>query len=804
MKKFDRIYKTVAIVSALAMTVGSLTACSPNSQGGSDYTIAFNSNGGATIEDLTFKAGDNVSLPVPERPGYTFAGWYSNEMLTGNPLFSLPDASAGNKEFWAAWTEAEYNITYKDGTRNLTAQSGWVTKYKDADAVNAIALPTSVEKDGYTFIGWYTNADLTGDAVTEIPAGSTGDKTFWSKWDAVEYTVTYVTNIDGYEIPQAKYTTVSNLTLATPEAQQYRTFDGWYETPDFSTRKLTQINRGTTGDKTLYGKWNGEEYDITYNLNGGSFTGNYPQKHVYGTATRLVAPEKADSTFAGWYDNAEFTGDPVTELAADRHEGITLYARFSDVDFTISYELDGGRFAGVYPQGFKEGETVELVAPVKDGYTFAGWFETADKTGTAVTTLSGKTDNVQLYAKWTLEEYTITYELNGGALGGRQTTSYNVESGNINLTSNAHTPTRTGYVFDGWYSNAEFIGENVRRIASGSTGNKTLYAKWTIEQYVVRYELSGGSLGVQSTSVQFTVEDAVPLPATDPTRNGYTFAGWFTDAEFTTAAQPIPVGTTGSKTVYAKWNANTYTITYDANGGTMPTGEYATEYVTNTDTIWLPVPTLSGKVFGGWYEASENVTAPDTNKVFGAIRSKDFGNKEFKALWLDSVLSSNQSQLMEAENTDLTGKTGPGGSGSASEGNMISTQYSGASGGKCIPWTRGPGVSIDWEFTLDREVSNGSVRVRFGSEIGDVTFDNKSVAIYVNGVLYTNPYSVSVPNMSFADFTISGVALRAGYNKITIEVLKNDLAVGFEAGGPMFDCITVTVPAAIDFKPIEW
>ena len=130
------------------------------------------------------------------------------------------------------------------------------------------------------------------------------------------------------------------------------------------------------------------------------------------------------------------------------------------------------------------------IAFTRTGYTFKGWNEKADGTGTDWTNWIGKpwkwtyARNVTLYAQWTRDNYTITYNLNGGAITG-QPTSYNVESNNITLP----TPTKTGYTFTGWTGSNGTTPQTTVTIPKGSTGNKSYTANWTVTNYTITYNL---------------------------------------------------------------------------------------------------------------------------------------------------------------------------------------------------------------------------------------------------------------------------------------------------------------------------
>lgn len=177
-------------------------------------------------------------------------------------------------------------------------------------------------------------------------------------------------------------------------------------------------------------------------------------------------------------------------------------------------------------------------------------------------------NNAKIMSDWTEAKnlyvdnrsYTINYELNGGIQGAHDVTKYNTETETFNLP----TPTKTGYKFEGWYENPAFTGAKVEKITKGTTGNKQFYAKWSLESYTIIYDLYGGVMDVDVIT-SYTIEtETFNLPI--PTRNGYTFTGWF-DTVTTDKVEKIEKGTTGSKIFYAGWSVHSYNVVFNANGG---------------------------------------------------------------------------------------------------------------------------------------------------------------------------------------------------------------------------------------------
>ena len=276
----------------------------------------------------------------------------------------------------------------------------------------------------------------------------------------------------------------------SPERPGYR-FSGWspeipHVIPDQDTR--------------YQARWILEsDYIITYKLNGGTNAPENPASYNVETETiTLKDPVKPGYTFAGWYKAEDFTGGAVTKITQGSTGDITLYAKWEPVNYTITYELDGGTNAPENPAGYNvETETITLKAPVKTGYTFGGWYKAEDFTGNAVTEIAqGSTGNITLYAKWKLESYTITYELDGGTNASENPASYNVETETITLKD----PTKDGFAFTGWFESPDFSTTKVKEITQGSTGDKTLYARW-IQSEKGQHLAEGGSCTLNGKEV---------------------------------------------------------------------------------------------------------------------------------------------------------------------------------------------------------------------------------------------------------------------------------------------------------------
>lgn len=278
-----------------------------------------------------------------------------------------------------------------------------------------------------------------------------------------------------------------------------------------------------------------------------------------------------------------------------------LVIEVKDLTFAINYVLDGGTNSENNPNEYvPEKLPLLLENPTKSGYKFVGWYDNENFTGEAITEISaGIMGDVTLYAKWNALDYRISYELNGGT-NAENPDGYDVSDLPVSL----HAPSRTGYIFKGWY-----MGENrVLAIPVGTTGNVVVSAKWEPITYTIDFDTNGGLPTL--SSIDYTIEsDSFTLQ--EITKAGYTFDGWYNGE---TKVTEITTGTYGNMTLVAKWTADLYTISYDlADGVNSP--ENPTSYTIESGLITLKDPTRVGYTFVGWYNGEQLVTTIDSNTL---------------------------------------------------------------------------------------------------------------------------------------------------------------------------------------------
>ena len=339
-------------------------------------------------------------------------------------------------------------------------------------------------------------------------------------------------------------------------------------------------------------QWTAPTYAVTLNTNGGTIAdGKDVTGYTYGVGATLPTDvTRTGYTFKGWYDNENLTGSPVTAIGGAETGNKEYWAKWEINQYTITFDTNGGSEIAPITQDYGTEITVPA-DPTRKGYTFKGWDKEIPETMPA--------ENITVKAQWGINQYTITFDTNGGNEIAPITQDYGTE---ITTPDN---PTRKGYTFKGW-------DKEIPKTMPAE--NMTVKAQWEINQYTITFDTNGGS-EIAPITQDYGTEITAP---DNPTRKGYTFKGWDKEIPETMPAENI--------TVKAQWKINQYTITFDTNGGSeiAPiTQDYGTE-ITAPDN-----PTRKGYTFKGWDKEipetmpAENITITarwkDTEKPTGEI-----------------------------------------------------------------------------------------------------------------------------------------------------------------------------------------
>ena len=278
---------------------------------------------------------------------------------------------------------------------------------------------------------------------------------------------------------------------------------------------------------TLTVQWTAPTYTVTLNAGDGTINSGNVTSYTYGVgATLPTNVTRTGYTFKGWYDSENLTGSPVTAISNAETGNKEYWAKWEINQYTITFDTVGGSTVASITQDY--GTAIAAPAdPTREGYTFIGWDKEIPSTMPA--------ENVTVTAKWVVNQYTITFDTAGGSAVASITQDYGTA-----ITAPAN-PTREGYTFIGWDKAIP---------ATMPAENMIITANWKVNQYTITFDSNGGSEIAPITQDYGT---AITAPA-DPTREGYTFIGW-------------------DKAIPATMPAEDLTITAQWRDIAVPTGE---------------------------------------------------------------------------------------------------------------------------------------------------------------------------------------------------------------------------------------
>ena len=434
---------------------------------------------GGSSEDIQIIVKNGSAFTAPASGGLTrpdgntgsYFMWLDGNGNSYEPGSSVP---ADVTELTVQWTAPTYTVT-------LHANGGTIADGKDVTGYTygvGATLPTDVTRTGYTFKGWYDNENLTGSPVTAISNTETGNKEYWAKWEINQYTITFDT-AGGSTVASITQDYGTAITAPADPTREGYTFIGWDKA--IPTTMPAE-------NMTITAKWKVNQYTITFDSNGGSEIA--PITQDYGTVIAAPAnPTREGYTFIGW-DKAI----PSTMPA----ENMIITAKWKVNQYTITFDSNGGSEIAPITQDY--GTAITAPAnPTREGYTFIGWDKAIPATMPA--------ENMTITAKWKVNQYTITFDSNGGSEIAPITQDYGT------VIAAPANPTREGYTFIGWD----------KAIPSTMPAEKMIItAKWAVNQYTITFDTAGGSAVASITQDYGT---AITAPA-DPTREGYTFIGW--------------------------------------------------------------------------------------------------------------------------------------------------------------------------------------------------------------------------------------------------------------------------------------
>ena len=604
------------------------------------YKVVYNGNGatgGSTATSThTYDVAKNLTANGFTKTGYRFAGWATS--ASGSVVYSdkqsvknLTSVNGGTVTLYAKWTPNTYKVVYNGNgaTGGSTASSSHT--YDVAKNLTA----NGFSKTGYHFGGWATSA--TGSvvysnmqSVKNLTTTNGAKVNLYAKWTPNTYKVVYNGNgATGGSTASSSHTydVAKNLTANGFTKTGY-TFAGWATSSGGSVvykngqsvKNLTSVNGGTVN---LYAKWTPITYTVVYNGNGATGGSTASSSHTYDVAKNLTANgyTRTGYTFIGWSTTAsgsvKYTnGQSVKNLTSVNGATITLYAQWKINTYTNTISHWAGGFKNsegnnsnktmfkLTDTNFKADYASKYVMDSSRKTTIPNGFYLNTNFGTSYISGSWKSyamgTSVTQQAKAGSFEYdyypttyTITYDLAGGTHSGNPTT-YNVLYG-----VTFKNPTRKGYTFSGWYIDGKKVtginpgatasftsaSDMYSKLASRTTGNKTVTAKWTPIKYQISYD-GNGATGGSTPNTSLTYDKPGTVAENGYIWESHVFVEWNTkpDGSGTSYKPGDKVTNLTDKDgdvikVYAIWDEQ-IRVVYLGNGATS--GSQKSEVVTES------------------------------------------------------------------------------------------------------------------------------------------------------------------------------------------------------------------------------
>ena len=642
------------------------------------YTVNYNANGGSGAPSAQAKihgAALTLSSSKPTRTGYTFTGWNTKADGTGTNYSAGGSYTANTGVTLYAMWKANPTVLSSNSSNNAVISDGGEMKYytftptetgtyviystgsEDTKVYlyNSSGSELANNDDGGEGNNFRLQYNLTAGTtykygVRYYNSSKTGTIPF--KFGKV-YTVTYNAN-GGSGVPSSQtkdYGTALTLSSTAPTRTGY-TFLGWSTSSTATSATYQPGDTFTTNaNTTLHAVWKANTYTVIFYTVGGTCSTDNKTVTYDSTYGALPNPIKNGCIFDGWYTlstgGTKITSSTKVTITANQ----ALYAQWKGNTYSVTFDSCGGTCSTSSMNVVYDSLYGELPVPTKTGYSFDGWYTAI--AGQGGTHISSSTtvyiaENHTLYAHWTANTYTVKYNANGGS-GTMANSSHRYDVSKA-LTSNSFA--KGGYTFVGWATSSSATtatytnGQSVKNLTSTNGATINLYAVWSeIPTYTINYNANGGS-GAPSSQTK-TKDVTLTLSSTQPTRTGYTFLGWSTSSTATSATyQPGGSFTTNADTpLYAVWKANTYSVKYNANGGsgTMSNSSHTYDVSKSLTTNGF---SRTGYTFLGWSTSSSATTATYTNgQSVKNLTSTNSGTVNLYAVWKlnDTALSVNSS-----------------------------------------------------------------------------------------------------------------------------------------------------------------
>ena len=628
---------------------------------GGNVTInGTNSNSG------NYNYGTDITLVATANPGYTFDGWYSDNStkVFSSTTYSVTLGITG-LSLIAKFNANQYTLTFDSNDGDPLSPNTKTVTFNSA--IEELPEPTRLNEPEYIFLGWFTDPINGTEVTSETIYTTVGNSTIYAHWKKVpNRTISFEPNGENVELSHnsiVAYETLKysfkNAGLATASRTGY-TFKEWNTSSDGTGSKITNdtILQENSTDHSLYAIWTVNTYSITLAQTNATTQGTTSATATYDSAMPKIAtlPSRTGYTFSGYQTSGGtkyYNADGTSAKNWNIDEDTTLYPIWTANTYTITFNPSNPSLStdlttsGTTSKAVTfDSSVTSITVPQLTGYTFQGYYTNTtgqgtkyfDKDGNYVLNTYTNPDNITLYAYWTVNIYDVVLNTNNGSYKNEASVplkhTYDITT-TLPTSDNIY---KTGYTFNGWYTNAQFTGNPVTEISATTANNTEFFAKWTANTYTVSYNANGGT-GTMANTTNCIYDKEFNLPTNAFEKVGYNFVGWTTNEDGTgnLYADDASVSNLTSEdeatvTLYANWEPITYTIVLHKNfGDSVEThvingAKYDTSY--GNDSIF----TVNGYYLKGWSTSSNGDIKYNPDEILNET-SDDGVSVNLYAVW---------------------------------------------------------------------------------------------------------------------------------------------------------------------------
>ncbi len=563
----------------------------------------------------SYYEGIGLYLQQASKPGYLFNYWYTKNGSEIAKISSIPASAKKDYVIYASWTKYKYIVVFDSNESMIKDYYGGtkppVVSGRMSDQTVNVEKATDLNKNnykikGYKFVGWNTRLDGSGKWYADGAQYTVGESDptivfLYAQWEKETYTITYKgfseEEVAAWNLPTAYQIDAEPISFANINLSGNGfKVKGLYSDKNYK-KKITKIDRGSTGNKVIYPKIEGIKYKLVFDRNESSIddykgkslkcSGKIKDQSLTYKKAANISANKYKITgynFIGWNTAADGSGDTYTDkqevlnLTTEDGARIKLYARWEKATYSISYSgiTDEEAAAWNLPVSYQVDSDMITFADYnknvsRTGYVFKGWYSDKKFKNKIVNIKKGSTGNKVVYPKMTANKYKLSFKINDESIndfnGQKLKKSGKMKNQTLTYDKTANISANkfkiTGYIFAGWNTEADGSGipytdkMEVTNLTVENGTTITLYALWKKAVYDIVYV---GITPEEAESFGLPTDyrvDSATITFADYTdkidKEGYTFKGWFSDKKFKKSLKKISTGSTGNKTVYLKF-----------------------------------------------------------------------------------------------------------------------------------------------------------------------------------------------------------------------------------------------------------